>query len=379
MHILFLCDEYPPSPHGGIGTFVRTSAHQLVKHGHHVSVVGIYGDVNRDTEENDLGVNVYRLAVPAPHKLDIFRSRWRLAQHLRQIHQERSIDLIEGNELSFGLLPLRLPIPRIIRIQGGHTFFARMLGSRPKVFRSLIEHLSFSQANFLCAVSRFAAETTREVLHLGQREIRILPNPVDTTQFRHFPEIPEQPGLIVFTGGLREKKGIRQLLKAMPKIIAACPYAHLRVYGADTQESNGGGSFLATLQLDITTEIAERIEFRGAIPHHMVPKINAQASVLAYPSHMETQGIVVIEGMASQKLVVASRTGPGPEIIEDGISGLLCDPYDSNSIAEKVSVGLQDSAFRSQVGIRARARAHAEFSLDVLMGQNEDFYKECVS
>ena len=63
MHICFITNEYPKQnfPHGGIGTFIKVIANQLVKLNHKVSVIGINNYTNRNEEETDAGVNVYRL------------------------------------------------------------------------------------------------------------------------------------------------------------------------------------------------------------------------------------------------------------------------------------------------------------------------------
>jgi glycosyltransferase involved in cell wall biosynthesis len=83
--------------------------------------------------------------------------------------------------------------------------------------------------------------------------------------------------------------------------------------------------------------------------------------------------------MSLQKLVVASNVGPIPEIIEDGINGLLCNPHDPHSIAEKIILALSGADLRRRLGAAARQKAQAEFSVDVLVKKNLDFYERCVS
>lgn len=377
MHLLYLCNEYPPFPHGGIGVFVQLIARALAEQGHKVSVAGLYA-IPDFRQENDLGVDVYRLPALKRTKFDILPNYQKLSKFIARLHSIRSIDLIESSELGFGLLFGKLPAPTIIRIHGGHHFFSAKLDQRKRWSTCLIEKRSFQRADYFCAVSQFAAETTRELLGLGARPIAILPNPVDTQQFRSFPEIPEQDGLIIFTGGLREKKGIRQLLQAMPKVIEEYPSARLWIHGADTKDRQTGQSFLQRLKDEIEPAITPFIEFRGEVPHAELPKINALAGVLVYPSWMETQGIVVIEGMASGKPVIASRTGPGPELITDSQDGLLCDPHSPESIAEKIVLLLKDPDLRQRLSINARRKAESSFSMDVLVQKNLAFYDACL-
>lgn len=377
-HLVYLCNEYPPYRHGGIGTFVQTMARGLVKRGWQVSVLGLY-PVKKLLVEQDQGVNVHRLPAWYAGGFASLTNYFQLWRQVWQIHRTSPIEILEGNDLSFGLFPGPLPARELIRMQGGHHFFSRTLGLKRRLWPALIERLSFARAEHFCAVSRFAADITARLLDLNNQAIEILPNPVDTDLFHPLPQVAEQDGQIVFAGGLREKKGIFQLIQAMPKVVEKYPAARLLVYGADSVDRRTGKSVLETLRREITPELSQHVAFCGPVQNHELPAINAQASVLVYPSWMETQGIVVIEGMASGKAVVASQTGPGPELITDGEHGLLCDPYSPDSIAEKILLLLQNPDLRQELGRNARARAEREFSVDVLIQKNIDFYQRCLS
>jgi glycosyltransferase involved in cell wall biosynthesis len=263
-------------------------------------------------------------------------------------------------------------------MHGGHHFFYTCLGERPRAWRSWLERRSFSRADYLCGVSRFVAEETRRLLCLGEVPIEILPNPVDTAKFRPMLEVPVVPGRIVYVGTLCEKKGIRQLVQAMPEILAAVPQAHLVACGRDSTDRSTGRSYKELLESAIAPKARPRITFKDHVENQQLPQELAAAEILVYPSHMEAQGIVVVEGMAMGKPVVASRTGPGPELIEHGTSGLLCNPHDPHSIAESVIRVLKDRDLANQLGAAARNRAVAEFSVEKLVVRNEEFYLRCL-
>jgi glycosyltransferase involved in cell wall biosynthesis len=149
MHVLYLCDEYPPFPHGGIGTFVQMLARQLVKNGHQASVVG-FSAVAEFGKENDLGVNVYRFPKNFRGKLGLVRSYFELSQFIQKLNFRVTIDLIEGSELSFGMLSGNLSAKKIIRIHGGHHFFSTTLGQPKRFSTSMIEKLSFLCGESFC-------------------------------------------------------------------------------------------------------------------------------------------------------------------------------------------------------------------------------------
>jgi glycosyltransferase involved in cell wall biosynthesis len=374
MNICFLCNEYPPAPHGGVGSFTQTLGRALAAAGHRVTSIGLY-PLAEEQREDDFGVEVIRLPYNRVPGVRALIDGQRLARELARLDRRQPLDVLDGPEMSFAITPINTRAARIIRMNGGHHFFMTTLGQKPLRLRSLLERRSFARASRLCAVSRFVAETTRQLLRLGDQAIEILPNPVDTERFRPHPEVAEERGLIVFVGTLCEKKGIRQLIEAMPEIVAAVPHARLLAAGRDWRDPVTGESYLARLQSSIPERLQPHIEFTGHFDNAALPQLLARASVCVYPSHMEAQGIVIIEGMAAGKAVVSTRTGPGPELMEDGVSGLLCDPHDARSIARQVIRALQDAELRRNLGQAARRRAVEMFSVAALVTKNEDFYR----
>src|SRR5690606_27329884 len=138
----------------------------------------------------------------------------------------------------------------------------------------------FARADHLSAVSRYVGETTRSLLGLGDRPIEVLPNGVDTGAFRPR-DVPEAPGTIAFAGTLCEKKGIRQLVEAMPAVLTRHPEARLLAAGRDWVDDQG--SFRARLEASMDPATAGHVEFLGPLAHQDVPGLLARASVCAYP------------------------------------------------------------------------------------------------
>jgi glycosyltransferase involved in cell wall biosynthesis len=93
---------------------------------------------------------------------------------------------------------------------------------------------------------------------------------------------------------------------------------------------------------------------------------------------MEALPLAWLEGMAMGKAVVASETGPGPEVIEHGVSGLLCDPHDPDSIADALVRALSDEGLRKSLGTSARERAVEHFGIEPVVAKNEAFYRSCI-
>lgn len=377
MHICFLCNEYPPGAHGGVGSVTQTLARALVRRGHEATAIGFYPP-SRAGESSDEGVRVVRLPHTRVRGAGFVANGARLRHTLREIHRANPVHVLEGPEASLAMVSKDFPAAKVIRMHGGHRFFAVTLGARPRAWRSWLESRSFERADHLCAVSDFVGRTTRELVGFGERRsVEVLPNPIDVEVFSPAPCETEEPGLIVFVGTVCEKKGVRQLIEAMPAVVARAPYARLLVVGRDGRDDTTGRSYTERLRRAMPVYLHGRVEFAGAVERASLPGLLARASVCVYPSHMEALPVAWLEAMAMGKAVVASRTGPGAEVIEDGVSGLLCNPHDPASIADAVMLLLEDTGLRRSLGRWARVRAVERFSLDVMAARNEDFYRRC--
>ncbi|MDW8310964.1 MAG: glycosyltransferase family 4 protein, partial [Verrucomicrobiales bacterium] len=146
-----------------------------------------------------------------------------------------------------------------------------------------------------------------------------------------------------------------------------------------TQPPRNGRSYLDTLRERVRPQFRERIEFTGRLDRATgVIGYLRRAQICCLPSHMETFGIAAVEAMAVGKPVIYSRTGPGPEIIEDGVTGLLCNPFDPADIAAKILRLLENPAWARQLGNAARARVLEHFDRQRWAERNVAFYRECL-
>lgn len=377
MHICFLCNEYPPAVHGGVGVFVQATARELARRGIDVSVAGLYRSVLAGIEL-DHGVRVVRMRAPRIGGLTAVRNALTMRKCIAEAASSRPVDIFDGTELSFGWPIWGQEARRVIRLQGGHHFFSRTLGRKPKAARAWLERASFGRASAFCGVSKFVVDVTSQDLNLRGRPIAVIPNPVDVTAFRELEPERVDPLKIVFAGTVCQKKGVHRLLEALPAIRARVPGARLAIAGRDLIEP-GIGSFIEHLRRSIPASCREAVEFLGPVAHTEMPNLMGSAAVCVFPSFMESQGIVFIEAMATGRPVIGPNTGPVPEIIEDGVSGLLCNPHDPQSIADRVIQCLTDRALTARLGAAGRSRAVDFFSVERMVDRNLEFYEQVLA
>ena len=318
---------------------------------------------------NDAGVKVIRLSRRGLPLARFVWNRMKFADAIRRIHRANPIDILEGSELDAAFLNRSMPGVKVLRMHGGPS----VLETGNKI-QLLKQQWSLRVADQLCAVSQFVAGETRRRLGLGSRPIEVIWNPVDTDAFAPAPDAVEEDGLILFAGSITENKGIRQLVQAMPQVLAEAPNARLEVYGSAPLDPALAAPSIPELNALIPAAAAARIEWKGRVAHAELPAFIRRATVCVYPSHMEAMPIAWLEALAAGKAVVASQTGPGPEVIEDGVTGLLCDPRDPGSIARKIVRLLKDRGLRGRLGAAARIVAVERYSLEKIVQQNLAYY-----
>ena len=380
MHICFLTNEYPKEgfPHGGIGSFVKTLATVLVKNGMKVSVIGINYTANNESQIIE-GVNVYRLKKSTVKGLAWYFNFKAINGKIREIHKRDPIQIVETSELGLAFINKLKKVKYIIRLHGGHHFFAESENRGINKWKGFQEKRSFQKADAFVAVSQYVKKHTEKYLSYHNKPIAYLSNPIDTNHFRPI-EKKESENKIVFVGTVCEKKGIRQLIQAFPFVKKEFPDATLEIYGRDWFFPDGSSYIQMLKEKEIIQlgELAKDIHFHGVISYATIPLVYAAASVCVFPSHMETQGLVAQEAMAMEKAVIFTNLGPGAEIIKDYETGLLCDPHNPSAIAEKIIWVFDNKSEAQQMALEARKDILKRFDIKKMIEKNIQFYLDLI-
>lgn len=374
MHICFLTNEYPVPgfPHGGIGSFLGVFCPALSAAGHQVSVINgtseDYSIVDRE------GVKIYYVPFSKIRGIAWIHNNWVINKQIKRIHTESPIDIIEGSELSLAFLSKIPSIKYVIRLHGGHHFFAEGEKRPLNKWKAYQEIRSFKKADAFIGVSDYVVKHTRKFLKIGPRPVRVIMYPIALNRFKPVPFEQIVPFRIVFAGTLIEKKGIRQLILGMEQVLGKFPEAELHVYGRDWKDSSGK-SYKERLYSHIPIKIKQKIIFHGPVDQGDLPLIYAKAHVCVFPSHIETLGLVAPEAMAMQRAVLYTTTGPGPEVVKEGESGWLCNPHDPGDIAQKLIEIFNDSEEMKRRAINGCGKVNIQFNIENILEENLNFYR----
>jgi glycosyltransferase involved in cell wall biosynthesis len=185
---------------------------------------------------------------------------------------------------------------------------------------------------------------------IDSSKMTVIYNAIDTYEldniFASYKPRPPKQMSIVYAGRLFWLKGLQFLLQAFKKVAKDFPAVSLDIYGKGPEEKK----FKALAR---KLDLEHRVFFHGRLPKNQLLLKMKDSDILVAPSLHEAQSMVVLEGMACQKPVIAFDIPSMKEIILDGYNGLLVRSFDVEALAEKIESLLSDEKLRLRLGKNA--------------------------
>jgi glycosyltransferase involved in cell wall biosynthesis len=203
----------------------------------------------------------------------------------------------------------------------------------------------------------------------------VVPNGVDLSRFaspssgsfRRELDMPMSAPLVGVVARLEPEKGHRVLLEAWPSVLQAFPTARLAIVGEGSQAR-------------VLRKLARSLKATGSVTftgrREDVSSVTADLDVSVLPSLREAQGISILEAMARRVPVVATAVGGIPEVVTDGIDGLLVPPADPAALAAAISKLLADQPLRERIGQAGFRTVVERYSIDAQVRRIEGIYDE---
>lgn len=297
----------------------------------------------------------------------------RLVAALRRLLISRDAELLHchaENPSVYGALALAfLPrIPLVVTLHSGDR------GAIP--FRHKLEHtIAYYRADRIVCVAPAQMETVTKREFAPARKTMVLFNGVvkppgggqDAQEFRG--ELGLEAGTLVIAciGRLHPVKNHLRFLEAFALARGRMPAAVLALVGD------------GPLRPETEKKVAD-LGLTGSVRmlglRKDVGRILAAADIYALPSLNEGHSISLLEACSHGKAVLASRRGGNPDIVVDGLSGVLTDPEDVPALAESLVRLAADAGLRQRLGKDAEARFLDRFSMDTCAKQYEAVYRE---
>jgi len=176
--------------------------------------------------------------------------------------------------------------------------------------------------------------------------------------------IPAEAPLIGCVARLSRWKGQAELLEALVAVRQLLPEARLLLAGSAMEAApDGNGDFRTYLERRVVElGLRDAVTFAGFLPYDEMPAFFGALDVLAHPAVEEPFGLAIVEAMACERPVVAIRAGGVPEIIRDGVDGLLVARSTPDELAVELLRMLGDADLSGRLGRAGRLRVERLFS-----------------
>jgi glycogen(starch) synthase len=359
-----LTTEFPPIIYGGLGTAVGGWVTGSARGGVDVGVLLIEGPLADDEH----GVTYGRPGpAPAARSDVVERGGITFFQAPSQDAVSAGLEAVERWQPDIIHLHTAMiwHVAAAIRAQTGKPLVYHVhsvdraeyeLGHEPNQWlaQAVEQTEAIRSADRLIALS----ESERELLALyypeEQRRIRVVGNGIDDSAEARYaafgPREAESP-LVLYSGRLVERKGIHELLAAIPAVLDEEPRTRFALAGGPPAVD---GADVARQWLPAELEPhRSQIHFTGWLAPRQVDEWYRSADVLVVPSRYEPFGMVILEGMLHGLPIVAASVGGPAEILDDERTGLLFPPRDAGALAAALIRLVKSVSLRRRVGTAA--------------------------
>ncbi|MBM3251443.1 MAG: glycosyltransferase family 4 protein [Candidatus Omnitrophica bacterium] len=400
MRILMVTEVFYPVI-GGAGKFVYTTAANLAKRGHRVSVLTRMTK-GAASQENIDGIEVYRIAWPNNFLIQLF-SVFNINRFIKRFLIKNPLDLIVFNQpfsafCAYSIKSLR-DTPNIYHFHSSwfeefqvkHYIQEIKLNSLLNILRLIIfspvsfimrciEGFVISRCDKIIAASEYSREKLVKFYNINDNKIMIIPGCVDTDRFKPVEDkaglrdnlgIPKESYVLITARNLVERMGIDNLIFAFYNL--SCLYKDLYLVIA-------GEGRLKNKLISLVKEldIGDLVKFTGRLNESELVQYYQASDLFILPTkYIEHFGLVTIEAFATGMPVLGTPVGGTVEILNKFNKEFLFQGTDFKSITQGI-IRFLDKYRNIDLKNSCREFAIKEYSLNKIIDQTEKFYLSLV-
>ncbi|OGX08662.1 MAG: hypothetical protein A2Z88_10325 [Omnitrophica WOR_2 bacterium GWA2_47_8] len=387
LKICLVAPGYPPQDGGGIGTYSYNLALGLTKLGHRVYVVS--QSDKEDAAENLNGVEVRRFKYRHVPKLEkLFPGlRWSffIANQIEELDKKVHFDVIEfpnWEGVGFAYLLKKKRRPVVTRM---HTpYFETLnidtnngrinLGDR---FICWLEKKACHMSDQLVSSTLSHRDMMITSYFLGNKEVNIIPlgiqlvpRPDDRSKSKGNGKIK-----VLYVSRLEKRKGAITLVGAIPHVLQKFQNVEFTFIGKDRPHAPGGLTFENYFST-AHNQFKDKVKFLGFVSNEELSNYYRACDIFVVPSVYESFGLIYVEAMMHGKPVIGCKAGGIPEVVNNGKTGILIEPYNVNQLVDGLLRLLNDPQMRQDMGQNARRLCEEKFSFDRMASNTEHLYQK---
>jgi glycosyltransferase involved in cell wall biosynthesis len=234
-----------------------------------------------------------------------------------------------------------------------------------------------ASADRVIALSLSESELLSDYCPRVQGKVRIVGNGIDdntTARAAVGRERKTDSPLVLYTGRFVDRKGVRELIAAIPRVLDQAPTTRFVLAGGHRGCSGADMEYWW-----LPTELKryrDAIHFTGWLTPAQLVQWYLAADVLAVPSWYEPFGMVILEGMLYGLPIVATTVGGPSEILEHGRTGILCQAKDASSLGDAILKLVMDVRLCRRIGIAAAAEVRDRWLWPHVVRKMRGVYRE---
>ncbi|MGH7585781.1 MAG: N-acetyl-alpha-D-glucosaminyl L-malate synthase BshA [Gemmatimonadales bacterium] len=361
--------------YGGSGAVATALGLELARRGHEVHFITyampfrLRGYAERVYfHEVETRMAHYPLFEHFPYTLALASKQHEVAlrERLDLLHVHYAIPHATTAWLAREMLAAERPLRVITTLHGTDI---TLVGQESSFFA--ITRFSIERSDAVTAVSRYLADETRRAFGLPDMDIPVIPNFVDLEEYRPPQDgqpcagiAPEGHKVITHISNFREVKRVRDVVRVFARIRRAMPATLLMVGDGPEREP--------AEQEARDLDVAADVRFLGRLDQ--VANLLQATDLFLLPSQTESFGLAALEAMACGAPVVASRSGGLPEVIEDGVTGILEPPGSVEAMGRRGIELLRDEKQHRKMAAAALEVAR-RYSADAIVPGYEALYQ----
>jgi glycosyltransferase involved in cell wall biosynthesis len=387
MKIAFITFEYPPFIQGGAGVYAENITKELARLGNEVHVITPKVDGSEEYKISN-GIFIHRINFINKPLLSA-PSYWiGLKKQFKIIESDvDGFDFVHGNAVSdFSITKRMVNVPRIITVHHlardileiiNPTFLSRVKNLGGEIgMTPFIEKICIERADKIITVSEYTKRKLVSLYNIPLRKIEVIYNGEGKKNFR-FSEteksevkekysISNDKPVLLFVGRINDKrKGLDFLLKAFEIVLSKID-ANLVVVGSGNKEPYK--------RFSSSLGIGENVIFTGYVDDLTLRKFYSICDIHVVPSRLEGFGLTILDAMAAEKPIVATKVGAIPEIVKNRENGILVELNDINGMSNAICTFLQDEKLAETVGKRNANYVKEKFSWEKAAKETEQLY-----
>jgi phosphatidylinositol alpha-mannosyltransferase len=353
---------------GGVSNHISSLDLQFTRMGHDVKVIAPASRVIKDFEDRFISIG---RPYPIPSSDSIIRVpiSMHLAPEIKKVLAREQFDIIHLHEPFMPMLcSAVLRFSDAVNIGTFHASEGKPGYNWGKPISTWMIRRRLWKLHGMIAVS----EPAREFASRGvPGRYEIIPNGINIEHFSDsvtpMEEFLDGKLNILFVGRLEFRKGLNYLLNAFLRVKQEIPESRLIVVGPGTRLRKRYERWISKTGL-------EDVVFVGYASKEDLPRYYKTADVFCAPAtSRESFGIVLLEGMAMGKPIVATNIPGYASVVTDGKEGILVPPMNHPELAKALLTLLKDDALRRQMGASGKAKSR-DYSWELVARRIRDYY-----